>query len=572
MLILGVTSPLQTAWSATAVDLRHQSTNVIKSLFSSTQRGSSDITLEQVSQKTDFNQTLHVRMKQKFKGYPVFGSEAVMHIPNSAAIKKGASVANVITPSTKMNGTVYQGLALDLANVKLNDFTSTQAEQAMQYAINVYLKSKPAPWSKRETNKDDLIDGKKQQLIVYVDKEGNHKGHMAYLVEFSAYKGNALAAKPTYIVDAKTFAVYKAWDNLQRSNTVKGGGYGGNVKTRVRYYDGENSHLPALNIFRDDESNTCYLKNDRISIKDLRDDNDIVSYKCDKTDGEHGDVYWNEKDESNKIAAWSPDNDAFYGAGVTYDMYDAWFGIPPLEYSNGKPMLIRINTHLNMANAFWDGDKREVSLGDGDVTQEPAGDFLPFSDLSTLAHEISHGFTEQQSNLIYSGQSGGLNESFSDMADQAAEYFTTRKNTWKVGPETVLIGEALRFMDNPRRDCIGRSDILVAGEIIRRCSIDHIKDYHAGSIGVSFFNIQYVDMHFSSGIFNKVFYLMSTASNWNTKKAFSVMVQANMRYWTSDTTFAEAACGVMDATRDYGYDLKTVSTAFSNVGISTANC
>jgi Zn-dependent metalloprotease len=51
--------------------------------------------------------------------------------------------------------------------------------------------------------------------------------------------------------------------------------------------------------------------------------------------------------------------------------------------------------------------------------------FYPLVSLDVTAHEVSHGFTEQNSRLIYSGQSGGMNEAFSDISGEAAEYFMT---------------------------------------------------------------------------------------------------------------------------------------------------
>ena len=115
-------------------------------------------------------------------------------------------------------------------------------------------------------------------------------------------------------------------------------------------------------------------------------------------------------------------------------------------------------------------------------------------------------------------------------------------------------GEALRYMDEPTKDCKDR----MPGT---RCSISNIKEYHSG-----------LDVHFSSGIFNKVFYLLGTTKNWDTKKAFDVMVQANQNYWTSQTTFSQAACGVVSAAKDYQYDLDAVRFAMDSVGINTEKC
>ncbi|MBO0200937.1 M4 family metallopeptidase, partial [Vibrio alginolyticus] len=82
------------------------------------------------------------------------------------------------------------------------------------------------------------------------------------------------------------------------------------------------------------------------------------------------------------------------------------------------------------------------------------------------AHEVSHGFTEQNSNLIYSGQSGGINEAFSDMAGEAAEFYSRGSNDWKVGFDIRKSPTgALRYMDNPPLD--GRS-------------IDHASQYVSG--------------------------------------------------------------------------------------------
>lgn len=59
--------------------------------------------------------------------------------------------------------------------------------------------------------------------------------------------------------------------------------------------------------------------------------------------------------------------------------------------------------------------------------------FYPLTSLDVTSHEISHGHTEQNSGLQYSAQSGGMNDAFSDMAGEAAEYFDRDQNDWLVG-------------------------------------------------------------------------------------------------------------------------------------------
>jgi Zn-dependent metalloprotease len=76
-----------------------------------------------------------------------------------------------------------------------------------------------------------------------------------------------------------------------------------------------------------------------------------------------------------------------------------------------------------------------------------------------------------------------------------------------------------------------------------------------------------LDVHYSSGVYNKAFYLIATTPRWNTRKAFEVMVDANRLYWTSETTFNEAACGVQKAAGDHGYQVADVIAAFKKVGV-----
>ena len=210
--------------------------------------------------------------------------------------------------------------------------------------------------------------------------------------------------------------------------------------------------------------------------------------------------------------------------------------------------MLTMVVHEYMDNAYWDG--RRMTFGDG------ISMFYPLTSLGVAAHEISHGFTEQHSNLAYYGQSGGMNEAFSDMAAQAAEVFAYGKNSWQIGPEIFKEeGRALRYMDKPSKDCPkGRKP----GDW---CSIDKVSQYKDG-----------VDVHFSSGIYNRVFYLLGTSDDWTPRKAFDVMVKANMDYWTSSVDFEKGACGVMKAAKDYNYDQAAVKQAFKTVGITLSKC
>jgi hypothetical protein len=79
-----------------------------------------------------------------------------------------------------------------------------------------------------------------------------------------------------------------------------------------------------------------------------------------------------------------------------------------------------------------------------------------------------------------------------------------------------------------------------------------------------------MDVHYSSGVYNKAFYLLATKAGWNTRKAFEVMADANNLYWTASSTFNQGACGVEKAATNRGYVTADVTAAFAAVGVSCA--
>lgn len=182
-----------------------------------------------------------------------------------------------------------------------------------------------------------------------------------------------------------------------------------------------------------------------------------------------------------------------------------------------------------------------MTFGDGNANM------YPLVSLGVGSHEISHGFTEQHSNLAYFGQSGGINEAFSDMAAQAAEYYSKQQCSWSIGEE-IFKGkhEALRYMERPSKD--GKS-------------IDKASQYRPQ-----------MDVHHASGVYNRLFYVLAHQPGWDVRQAFQVMIKANMDYWTPFTNFKEGACGILSATEDLKYPLESVKKSLDDVSISYEYC
>ena len=511
--------------AAVPVDLRSQSVGVMHSFFA----GNTNV--KEISRQSDFNHTNHVRIQETYAGYPIHGGEAVMHIPQGQ--NAGLALQSLFTQSSKttMNGIFYQGLDADLSRAPAYIFSKQQAKHALKTAIMLHHRTVGVPCT---------VSDEKVELMVFVDQK--NKAHWAFKAIFLAAPAGSTPMKPVYLLDASTFTVYQKWDDIQSAEMSTAGGFGGNEKMGKLTYDALAGDPPVLQIQRDNLRKVCYLANAEVTVRDAR-TGSIVQFDCETKNHSHNDIYWDAYIDSVN-GAFSPANDALYVGKVIKDMYNQWYQRPVLVNSHGHPMMLNMIVHEKMENAYWDG--AHMVFGDGENY------FYPMVSLGVASHEIAHGFTGQNARLEYRGQSGGLNESFSDMAAQAAEYYATGHNNWHIGWEiTKAKGTALRYMDEPTRDC-GRG--VPPGE---DCSIGHVKDYHYG-----------LDVHYSSGIFNKIFYLLSTSSGWTTKKAFNVMVQANSHYWTPTDNFNAAACGVISAAKDYGYDPDPVLAALSQVGLT----
>lgn len=543
--ILTVLMPLSSGYCAVPVDLGHQTAAFLQPLKNGNRTVSADASFMEISSNTDFNKTRHVRMKQTYQGVPVWGGDAVIHTYSQQGRK------------TQVNGHMYQGIGADLKYSSSKQFTIEKKESALNFAIRQF---------QAESESTVITSHASTELIVYVDQ--NNQSHWAYHIKFLAQSAHKQEI-PVYIMDAITHKIYQSWDDIRpiANENVLGGGYGGNKKMGRVIYDNVNGN--TLPVTRNPQSKICYLHDDVVTVKD--DKNAIIQYACKDKDSAHGNVYWNDKNYfPTTDAYYSPENDAYHNAHIMSQMYHDWYHIPPLlkKDKSALPLVIKLYPYFGLG--YWNASTEELMLGTA-----AGGDFMPLTTLDGITHELGHAFTRQHSGLIYQGETGGIGEAFSDMAAIAAEFYSKGTTNWMIGHDIFIPAEALRYVDDPTRDCKGKDRYeIIDGKQVRMCSIDHVKDYVEGYSGEH--KMKLVEHHLSNGIFNKAFYLIAQgfdgSNHDGVRKAFDIMVQANMSYWTPTTTFAEAACGVMSATRDFGYDQNVVTNAFATVGIVTEKC
>jgi len=230
--------------------------------------------------------------------------------------------------------------------------------------------------------------------------------------------------------------------------------------------------------------------------------------------------------------AQSPLNDAFAFGLQFWNLYQEWYDMAPL------PAKLGLVVHYGSGNAMWDG--RKMYFADGDSR------YHPYVALDVVAHEVSHGTTQHNSNLVYREQSGGINEAFSDMAGATAEFFYFGSTEFEMGNKIRKNSGAMRYMCDPTQD--GRS-------------IGHVNDFRTG-----------MDVHHSSGVFNKVFCELAQKAGWDPRKAFHVFLTANVVYWDRNTGFESGANDAIQASVDLGYGSADICEAFSVVGIVGTGC
>jgi Zn-dependent metalloprotease len=285
-------------------------------------------------------------------------------------------------------------------------------------------------------------------------------------------------------------------------------------------------------------------------------------------------------DGKNYIAGGSDTNangqtaavNALWGLMNTYDGMKNVMGWASLD---GKNTATYIAVHVGTAydNAFYTDTCKCMYIGDG-------SSFYSLGSIDVIGHEMGHGVTAATSNLTYRGESGGLNESSSDINGEMIEAYARAGGTgtvipagndWMMGVEISKTGQPLRWMWKPSKD--GASADAWSKSVTR------------------------LDVHNSSGPNNRMFYFLSQGSNATSTsemyskyltslphnmtgigndKAYRIWFNANTTKFTSATNYADARLKMIaSAEQLYGVGSKestAVKRAYAaiNVGADVA--
>jgi len=245
--------------------------------------------------------------------------------------------------------------------------------------------------------------------------------------------------------------------------------------------------------------------------------------------------------------------DAAAGHALTWDYYLNVHGRHGIA-DDGKGATSKVHQSLfglPWVNASWSDSCFCMSYGDGDNST------WPLVAIDVAGHEMSHGVTSRTANLTYSGESGGLNESTSDIFGSMVEFYA--KNPAET-PD-YLIGERLsRNGDGPLRTMIQPST-------------------DGSSADCWYADVGKLDVHYSSGVGNHFYFMLAqgsqsadfphskTCQEGDTRvatgdavvkgvgraKAEKIWYRALSVYMTSSTTYHDARVASLAAAADlYG--------------------
>ncbi len=365
---------------------------------------------------------------------------------------------------------------------------------------------------------------KNKELVVFAR---DAKPTLAWDVKVSGVRADGTPSEAHLIISATSKKLLDRWDDIHTADAVGNGKtlYSGKVKLHA------------------DLSGSTY------TLKDATRGNHYVVSMGNGTSTETiftgSDNVWGDSTEASTETAAA---DAAYGQNMTWDFYKTTFGRNGIA-DDGAGARSRVHYSSNYDNAFWDDSCFCMTYGDGNT-------FTPLVSLDVAGHEMTHGVTSRTAGLVYSRQSGGLNEGTSDIMGTMVEYYANNANDvgdYLIGEELYPAGsgKALRYMYQPSKD--GAS-----------------ADCFYATVGL-------IDVHYSSGVANHFYFLLAegttagspsktcvkgdkkvasgsaTLTGIGRDKASKIWYRALTVYMTSSTDYADARMATVSAATDlYG--------------------
>lgn len=362
--------------------------------------GDSDVWSLQ-SEEAGKNGYVHFRYQQSHQGIPVYGNSYRLHAKGGKVVSANGSYL----PKIKLNTTPALSLAEAVA-IASQDMNGTEAPQKDN--------------TKAAQLMPELSSFVSEPHLVIMDiKMPDFSGSYALAYKIELNSNTELDSK-SYFIDAHSGIILNRISLLERESKP--------CQCSTLYYGEQTVEIDSIS------------ENEFVLVDPNRGADGIIVTDADGNTYVSDDNRFDENDAGYEKGAV----DALYGTAKYYDILSDHFDWNGLD-NNDKSFEIGVHAYEQdeFVNAFWNG--RKVWVGNGDCN------YGPLSSLTVVGHEFMHGIIDYTSRLIYSGESGAINESLADVMGKMLEYQVSPDLfNWGVG--TVFSPEELepfRILDNP---------------------------------------------------------------------------------------------------------------------------
>lgn len=363
--------------------------------------------LELTSLNRDELGTSHFKYQQLYRGLAVEGGEYSVHVKDRQVYSLSGEYFDIGEPSIQAN--VSEGDALNnaLEFVGAETYTWDIPEWRGHHDVRDLSKGL-GPYQFVPT----MAQPSAERVFVAT---GDSEGVLAY--KFDVYALQPLS-RAYIFVSAQTGEIIEVQDRIYDADVAA---------------DGTSLYNGTVNFLADSFSGGFRLRQQT---------NGVETY-----DLNNGTNYNNATDITSTSTSFTATDvqtgvQAHFGAEQTLEYFISQHNRDSYD-NNGTTLLSYVSYGTDYVNAFWDGSR--MTYGDGNGTT-----YNPLVSLDIVGHEIAHGVTQNSAGLIYSYESGALNESFSDIFGEAVENFATGTNDWLMGEDIgVNPGSALRSMSDP---------------------------------------------------------------------------------------------------------------------------
>ncbi len=338
----------------------------------------------------------HYKFQQYHQGVAVHGTAYLLHEKNGKVVSA--------------NGTYFP-------KVDLDSNPSVTESAALQYAIQEMA-------AKEYTWEIEQYKGSKKkpspELVIIDTQLPNFSGNYRLAYKLDLHSSIPLDAR-RFFIDAQSGKILKQI-TLHHDNGVPGRG-------KTKYYGEREFTVDSIG-----PSNYVLHDPTRCSHGITVYNNAQGTFSSDSS------TFDLENEDQDEVAL-----DAHFMTAEFYDRLKSEFDWLGLDNEDGS---MNVSIHANggedFVNAFWDGEF--AWFGDGNCNNGP------LVTLEVLAHEFMHGIIDHTSQLIYSDESGAINESLADVMGHYMENEIDPDNfSWTLGNSFALVDglEPFRVMDDP---------------------------------------------------------------------------------------------------------------------------